>query len=256
MLSILIATQAAPIVDHGSPHAKLAPQADLNLDWVEAHVSLTSMCGPSCPWTMIAEHESSHSHSCGARVTHRARKSFGGNFTLACAEVAKNWPITCGGCDPDFVVAPSPPNAPPTSPFPPPIGALHDGAIRVLSQSTYCLNVNEGDLVESAKLILYPCSSPLHDNEKFVYSAIDHTIRVAEKPELCVNAFGGTLNPADVVGLWTCSGADNEQWVFANNQFRVKSKPEMCINADGGVKNSTDIILGHCGSEENMAWAI
>lgn len=122
MLSLLLAAPAAPIVNHGLPHAKLSPAADLNLvqAWIDVNntdameaSSAVNVCGVNCAWTTPAVNHMGRSHTCGARVTHRAWKSFGGDNTQACAAVAKNWPTICGGCDPEYVASPPPPAAPP-----------------------------------------------------------------------------------------------------------------------------------------------
>ena len=115
--------QAAPIVNHGLPHAKLSPAADLNLvqGWIDVNntyameaSSAVNVCGVNCAWTTLFRYpHTGRSKTCGARVMHRAWKSFGGNNTQACAAVAKNWPTICGGCDPEYVASPPPPAAPP-----------------------------------------------------------------------------------------------------------------------------------------------
>jgi len=151
----------------------------------------------------------------------------------------------------------SPDTEPPISPSPPPNPAPSDYSIRILLESSMCLDVKHGSMEAGSTLLLWECTDRPASNQQFYYDTSDSTIRAKDKPELCVNAHGGGLASKDIVGLWTCSADVNEQWTLpGDGTIRVKSKPTLCINADGGYVKGTDIILYECTSppSSNEQW--
>merc|ERR1712107_211703 len=82
----------------------------------------------------------------------------------------------------------------------------------------------------------------------------DYTIRVKGKPTMCLNARSGNLAAGDVIHLFTCSAAANEQFEFreSDSTIRVKAKPTLCLNAHSGYLAQGDVIqLYTCSASAN-----
>jgi len=82
---------------------------------------------------------------------------------------------------------------------------------------------------------------------------IANTIRVKSKFEMCLNAKSGDLKKGDLIQLYSCSGAANEQFEMRDDYtIRLTWKPELCFNAKSGDLKQGDLIqLYPCSAATN-----
>ena len=86
-----------------------------------------------------------------------------------------------------------------------------------------------------------------------MYDSGDGTIRPAQQPDLCMNAWGGKIASGDRVKLYSCTAARNEQWdIHSDGTFRLRANPGLCMNAWGGAMQVGDqIALYPCSASSN-----
>lgn len=121
----------------------------------------------------------------------------------------------------------------------------HDGLIQLEADHEYHLNVQGGDNVNSAPVVLWRCEPSRH--EVFEFTSPDNRIRLKHKPEMCVNAEGGLALGSRLI-IWPCHAVPevNERFVYDREQQVILAQVvrTLAFNVKAGnVQNGGEVIL-------------
>merc|ERR1711971_697996 len=112
-----------------------------------------------------------------------------------------------------------------------------DNAIKLRSNSLLCLNA-EGGASAGAKIITWPCAhrgSPETHEEWQMDS--DGRIRLRDRPEMCINVKGATIDLGSELVLWPC-GEDqfhmHDIFVYNEGLLQLKTDLDYHFNIQGG----------------------
>jgi len=154
---------------------------------------------------------------------------------------------------------PTPTSTPTTGPKPAnPFTLTSQPLVNALAYPTYCLDITGGTKDSLYPLQVFTCKpSGSNGNELWTYNPTDKSIK-SDWSGLCLDVYGGSKGPGVNVGLYTCTGSPQQQWVYNTTtaQLSPQNDPTVCLDLQDGVSTSgPPTVTGTCDtSRVNQRW--